>query len=71
MKMRVKAATFILILLAIFIVSVAVVVPLTSWITKPQAITEYAVEILMLISAAAGVAAMFIIACSRRGRYMG
>ena len=50
-------------LLAIVLAGIAIVAPLTSWITNPQAITEYAVQILMLFCAFIGLVFISIIAC--------
>ena len=47
--MKVAVTNLFFALPAIAIVSIAIVAPLTSWITNPQAITEYAVQILMLL----------------------
>ena len=56
-------------LLAIVLAGIAIVAPLTSWITNPQAITEYAVQILMLICAFVGSVFIIIIACACKGKF--
>ena len=66
--MQVRAPTLVVGLLATVIISTAVVVPLASWITQPQAVTEYAVQIFMLFCAFIGSAFMIIIAFACKGK---
>ena len=67
--MKVAVTNLFVALPAIAIVSIAIVAPLTSWITNPQAITEYAVQILMLICAFIGSVFITTIACACKGKF--
>ena len=66
--MEIKATSVIVLLFGFIIVSIAVVVPITSWVTNPQAVTEYAVDLWILGCAFIGSAFMVLISCACKGK---
>ena len=61
--MEITVCTMIIVLLAMVGVGVAIVLPLTGWLTYPVAITEADVHWVMTLWALAGFTLMLIIIC--------